>query len=103
MSSLAAMFPFLLGTAFSFKAKEPPHSPRHGLVALFVVLFTIVSLYSKPTPVLMVLGMVQTVLPRPGTSVDSCTDSGIYLGLQPRGRGGTLSIQLRDLSAGTTR
>ncbi|KAL8790892.1 MAG: hypothetical protein Q9213_000317 [Squamulea squamosa] len=38
MLSLAAMFPFLLATAFSFTANNPP---QQGLVATFLVLYTI--------------------------------------------------------------
>lgn len=42
MLSLALMFPFLLGTAFSFKATDG--SPRQlGLTAIFLVLYTMVS------------------------------------------------------------
>ncbi|KAL8969936.1 MAG: hypothetical protein Q9183_001756 [Haloplaca sp. 2 TL-2023] len=38
MLSLAAMFPFLLATAFSFNASQPP---REALLALFLVLYTV--------------------------------------------------------------
>ena len=48
MLSLAAMFPFLLATAFSFQAPDPPKTGpqtglQTGLVATFLVLYTIVS------------------------------------------------------------
>ena len=48
MLSLAAMFPFLLATAFSFHAPDPPNDGpqtglQTGLVATFLVLYTIVS------------------------------------------------------------
>ncbi len=42
MLSLAAMFPFLLATAFSFEADNPP---KDGLVATFLVLYTMVGAF----------------------------------------------------------
>ena len=49
--SLAAMFPFLLATAFSFQPgnspQNPDNSPRKSLVALFLVCYTMVSLSPK--------------------------------------------------------
>ena len=47
MLSLVVMFPFLLATAFSFKATNPSGQELkpagQGLVATFLVLYTIVS------------------------------------------------------------
>ena len=51
MLSLALMFPFLLATAFSFEANNPP---EQGLVAAFLVLYTVVRQISDP-PVMTVL------------------------------------------------
>ena len=41
MLSLVLMFPFLLATAFSFNA--PNRSSQQGLIATFLVLYTVVS------------------------------------------------------------
>lgn len=42
MPSLALMFPFLVGTAFSFQATEGS-TRQKGLIATFLVLYTMVS------------------------------------------------------------
>ena len=45
--SLAAMFPFLLATAFSF---EPDNPSNKGLIAFFLVCYTMVSLPQNHSP-----------------------------------------------------
>ncbi len=94
LRSMEAMFPFLLATAFSFRADDSPH---HALVAIFLVLYTIVgTLFKRPLlgPPLRRNKACLMVM----TSAKNYADRQNYLGLQPGSGSRSISLQLRDLS-----